>query len=221
MKSELSVRLKMIADMASGCAAGDRRLIDVGSDHGMLSIYCLKNGSFDYAILTDINDGPAKRASDAVRDNCLEERVEVRVTDGLAGVEVRSGDVIVMAGLGGNNIRDIIERFGNEQREVLSKVTFVLQPQKSLPELREWLSLRGYLISDEECCFESGFYYCVLCVKYTGEVHPLTDREIYYGPVMLTRFDERRDYKEFLDRVFSVRARGDERIRGVLEDLNE
>lgn len=221
MKSDLTVRLKMIADMACKNVSESRRIIDVGSDHGMLSVYCLKNGCFDSAVLTDINPGPAQRSRQTIEDNCLSSKAEVRVTDGLKGVEIRNGDVVVMAGLGGLNMRDIIEQFEIDNPDREGDVTFILQPQKSLPELREWLSFKGYRITDEECCFESGFYYCVLCVKYSGEVKKLTDREIYYGPVMLTKFDERKDYKDFLDRVYGVRARGDERIRRVLEELHE
>ena len=220
MKLDLPVRLKLIADMASTYSVQGSRLIDVGSDHGLLSTYCLKNSLFDGAILTDINEGPAARSEEAIRDNCLEDRAKVFCTDGLNGVDVKSGDVVVMAGLGGNNIRDIIERFMAEGQSA-DGVTFVLQPQKSIPELREYLASRGFVIEDEECCFESGFYYCVLCVKYTGVAHELTDREIYYGPVMLTKFGERMEYKKFLDRVFEMRARGDKRIRQVLEDQHE
>ena len=218
MRSELPVRLKLIADMAglhSGCGS---RLIDVGSDHGLLPVYCLKNGIFDRAVLTDINEAPAARAKEAIADNCLDSRAHVICTDGLDGVEVMPGDVVVMAGLGGNNIRDIIARLASRDGDVLKDITFVLQPQKSIPELREYLSKNGFVIIDEECCRESGFYYCVLCVKYKGFITALTDREIYYGPVMMTKFDERREYKEFLDRVYSVRARGDKRIAKVLEE---
>ncbi|MBP5262464.1 MAG: SAM-dependent methyltransferase [Clostridiales bacterium] len=221
MRSELPVRLKMIADLASGYAKEGSRLIDVGADHGLLSVYCLKNGFFENAVLTDVNEGPAARARSAIGDNCLTGRAEVIVTDGLDNVEIQSGDVVVMAGLGGLNMRDIMGRLQDRPQDILKSVTFVLQPQKSLPELREWLSLNGYLIVDEECCFEAGFYYCAICVQYKGEVHPLSDREIYYGPVMLDRFDQRQEYKEFLDRVFDLRSRSDGRIKRVLEDWNE
>ena len=218
MRNDLSVRLKMIADMASKYGTDTSRVIDVGSDHGQLSVYLLKNNSFATALLTDINEGPIQRSTAAVSDNLLEDRADTMVTDGLSGIAVRTGDVIVMAGMGGNNIRDIIDRFREENGSISDDITFVLQPQKSLPELREWLSLNGLKIVDEDCCHESGFYYCVLCVKYTGEAVSLTDREIYYGPVMLGRFDVYPEYKAFLDRVFEVRARGDKRLKKMLED---
>ncbi len=218
MKNDLTVRLRLIADLSRTYAVPGSRIIDVGSDHGMLPVYCLKNGIFARAVLTDINEAPAARAAAAVADNCLSDRAEVVCTDGLDGVDLRRNDVVVMAGLGGNNIRDIIARIIQRDGDILKGVTFILQPQKSIPELREYLSANGFDISDEECCFESGFYYCVLCVKYTGVPYELTDRELYYGPVMMTKFGERKEYKEFLDRVYSVRARGDKRIAKVLEE---
>ncbi len=221
MKNDLTVRLRLIADLSRNYAVPESRIIDVGSDHGMLPVYCLKNGIFGRAVLTDINEAPAARSASAVADNCLSDRAEVICTDGLDGVELCRNDVVVMAGLGGNNIRDIIARLITRDGDILKDVTFILQPQKSIPELREYLAVSGFDIDDEECCFESGFYYCVLCVKYTGKPRGLTDREIYYGPVMLKKFGERREYKEFLDRVYGVRARGDKRIAKVLEEPYE
>ena len=220
MKSGLPKRIQMNADMAEKYASGERRIIDVGADHGLLSIHLLKKGAFDQALLTDINEGPASRARQAIEDNLLTDKADVVVTDGLNGIAMKNGDVIVIAGMGGLNVRDIIDHFEEENGGAREDITFVLQPQKSLPQLREWLADKGYKIVDEECCEETGFYYCVLCVKYIGERVLLTDREIYYGPVMLTKFDERKDYKEFLDRVFELRARSDARLRGVLEGLN-
>ncbi|SCW42782.1 tRNA (adenine22-N1)-methyltransferase [Ruminococcaceae bacterium YRB3002] len=218
MNRDLPARLKTIAGMASLHAKG-RRVIDVGSDHGLLSIYLLKNGLFEKAVLTDINEGPAARSEGAIRANLLSDRAEVLCTDGLAGVSVGPDDTIVMAGMGGLNIRDIITRYRDTVSDIPSDVRFILQPQKSLPELREWLSLEGFEIEDEDAVEEGGFFYCILCVKYTGGCVTLTDRELYYGPVMLGRFDERPEYKAFLDRVFAVRSRSDNRLARVLEEM--
>ena len=218
MRSDLPVRLKMIADLASRYNVSGR-LIDVGADHGLLSVYCLKNGIFNEAVLTDINEGPLSKADEAIRSNLLMEKANTVLTDGLDGVNVKEGDVIVMAGMGGLNIKDIIGRFKDSMGQVPDDVTFILQPQKSIPELREWLYGNGFVIDDEVACFESGFYYCALSVKYSGKELSLSDREIYYGPVMLTKFERYPEYKAFLDRVYQVRARGDKRIRDVLEGM--
>ena len=218
MRYDLTVRLKMIADLASRYKVSGR-LIDVGADHGLLSVYCLKNDVFTEAVLTDINEGPLSRADEAIRSNLLSEKASTMLTDGLDGVEVNDGDVIVIAGMGGLNIKDIIGRFIKDHDSIPKDITFILQPQKSIPELREWLYGNGFVIDNEEACFETGFYYCVLSVKYSGKELSLSDREIYYGPVMLTKFERYPEYKAFLDRVYQVRARGDKRIRDVLEGM--
>ena len=217
MRAELTAKLNRIAETAGRYSVPGSTLIDVGSDHGLLSVYCLRNDMFERAVLTDINQGPADRSLAAIRENLLEDRAEVMVTDGLSGVPVGDNDVVVIAGMGGNNIRDIIGRFMDDH-VIPDGVRFILQPQKSVPELRQWLSDNAFEIIDEDCVSESGFYYCILVVEYSGVVTKLTDGEIYYGPVMLGRFDEYPDYKAFLDRVYEVRSRGDMRLRKLLEE---
>ena len=71
---ELPVRLKMISKFVSDAASDGSRLIDVGSDHGLLSVYCLKQGICSTAVLTDINEGPLMRSAQSIKDNCLEDR---------------------------------------------------------------------------------------------------------------------------------------------------
>ncbi|MBR2524527.1 MAG: SAM-dependent methyltransferase [Clostridiales bacterium] len=218
MRAELTARLNRIAETAGRYSVPGSTLIDVGSDHGLLSVYCLRNDMFERAVLTDINQGPADRSLAAIRENLLEDRAEVMVTDGLSGVPVGDNDVIVIAGMGGNNIRDIIGRFMEDHPEFPSGVRFILQPQKSVPELREWLSDKGFEIKDEDAVYEAGFYYCVLVVEYIGTVTGLSDEEIYYGPRMLEKLDRYPDYRDFLERVFEMRARGDTRLKKVLEE---
>ena len=60
----LSPRLKAVHDMAVEDESGltERRIIDVGSDHGHLSLYSLINDNFAQAVLTDIHKAPAQRS---------------------------------------------------------------------------------------------------------------------------------------------------------------
>lgn len=219
--SDITLRLKMIADMASKNSPDAARLIDVGADHGLLSVWCLKNGIVRTALLTDINEGPLGKAKSAISDNNLTGRADVMLTDGLDNVTLADGDIIVIAGMGGNNIMDILGRTAARGFDGAKDLTFYLQPQKSLPELREWLSSSGFEFVDEEYVQESGFYYCALCVKYTGKAAMLSDEEIYYGPLMLGKFDRYPEYKDFLDRVYRVRARGDSRLAELIRRIDD
>lgn len=217
--NNINSRLKMIIDMASVNSPNAERLIDVGSDHGLLSVWCIKHGIAKTALLTDINEGPLEKSKQAISDNNIADRADVLLTDGLDNVVLKDGDIVVIAGMGGNNIMDIVGRACDRRFDGALDVTFYLQPQKSLPELREWLSGRGFVIIDEEYVNEAGFYYCALCVKYKGGAADLSDEEIYYGPVMLKKFDRYPEYKKFLDRVYKVRARGDGRLAELMRRM--
>ena len=77
-----------------------RRIIDVGSDHGHLSLYSLINDNFAQAVLTDIHKAPAQRSEDTLRVYGYADRTEVYCTDGLDGVELKRGDIVVMTQAG-------------------------------------------------------------------------------------------------------------------------
>lgn len=221
----LSPRLKAVHDMAvSGASEDARRLIDVGSDHGHLSLYALINDDIDEAILTDIHEAPAKRSEETLRLYGFAGRTKVYCTDGLDGVDLQKGDIIVMAGLGGNNMIDIMTRVKErEDAELLKSLTWCLQPQKSSDRLRAYLFGNGFDIIDENSCEDRGLYYVILKVRYSGIPREYTLKEKYYGPVILKRIDNGEPvvlkYKERLDNRFALSQRGDEEIRRMLEEV--
>ena len=221
----LSPRLKAVHDMAvSGASEDARRLIDVGSDHGHLSLYALINDDIDEAILTDIHEAPAKRSEETLRLYGFAGRTKVYCTDGLDGVDLQKGDIIVMAGLGGNNMIDIMTRVKErEDAELLKSLTWCLQPQKSSDRLRAYLFGNGFDIIDENSCEDRGLYYVILKVRYSGIPREFTLKEKYYGPVILERIINGEPvvlkYKERLDNRFALSQRGDEEIRRMLEEV--
>ena len=221
----LSPRLKAVHDMAvSGASEDARRLIDVGSDHGHLSLYALINDDIDEEILTDIHEAPAKRSEETLRLYGFAGRTKVYCTDGLDGVDLQKGDIIVMAGLGGNNMIDIMTRVKErEDAELLKSLTWCLQPQKSSDRLRSYLFGNGFDIIDENSCEDRGLYYVILKVRYSGIPREFTLKEKYYGPVILERINNGEPvvlkYKERLDNRFALSQRGDEEIRRMLEEV--
>lgn len=223
MSGELSVRLTDVFDTAVEGKRGIR-LIDVGSDHGHLALHALKTGAASEVICTDIHEAPAQRTERCLAEAGFSQVSRTFCTDGLQGIHILPGDVIVMAGLGGNNMIDImkevIPRTGDE---VLSEVTWCLQPQKSAELIREFLSFEGFAILEEKVSAERGFYYPILKTSYDGVRRELTPREKYYGPVLVRKFKEKDpsviEYFLRLDDRYKIRARGDTEVRKMLEDL--
>ncbi|MEA4888257.1 MAG: class I SAM-dependent methyltransferase [Clostridiaceae bacterium] len=175
MTAVLSPRLKAAADLVPACEC----VFDIGTDHAWLPIWLVQNGRCRRAVAADLRTGPLERAARHIHDADLDEQIEVAQTDGLQGLDCGSSDVIVLAGLGGNEIMRILENRNPACRSL------ILQPMKSLPELRGWLYGQGYRIERESLPYDRGRYYPVMSCVYTGQKEDLALLEAWAGPVLL------------------------------------
>ena len=220
MKDYLPLRLKAVYDTVSSDLKG--RLIDVGSDHGYLALYTLEQGT-DRVVCTDIHKAPAEKTMKCLKDNGFEDRSEVFCTDGLDGVDLLEGDVIVMAGLGGNNMTDIMKRVvDGRDSNIVKSLVWCLQPQKSIDVLREYFSKEGFEITDERVCFDRGIFYPIVKAVYTGVPYELSLSDKYYGKVFQKRFESKeKDVMEYfvrLDSRYKIRARGDGEVSELIKE---
>ncbi len=214
----MSERLMTVISLIGSPAV---RVIDVGSDHGKLAAWCLLEDIAETAVCTDIHKDPAERTRQCLDDYLLSGRSEVYCTDGLSGVELRKGDVVVMAGLGGNNMIDIMEAAAASAPEaVMKEILWVLQPQKSIERVRKYLAQKGYVIKDEKTCIDRDIFYQMMCCSYTGVPYELTLKEIYYGPVFMKKAAEGDElvkaFHRHMDDIYKIRARGDSEIARML-----
>ncbi len=151
----LSKRLEALAGLVSTGA----RICDVGCDHGWLSIALVQSGRIPGAIAMDVNRGPLEAARAHVEACCLQERIDLRLSDGLAGLKPGEADSVVIAGMGGS----LIMRILSEGEAVLESVReLVLGPQSEVPAVRRFLRLRGWTITQEEMILEDGKYYFLM-----------------------------------------------------------
>ena len=222
---QLSVRLETVFEAVRDSRAWLERgrVIDIGSDHGFLSVRCLEEGVSDYAVCTDIHKGPAMKSLDSLEQAGFKDRCRVEVTDGLDGISLDPNDIVVIAGMGGLNIIDIFTRIIKDNPEdVLKRCGYVIQSQKSTHLVRSFFADKGFVFADEKVCKDRGFFYNVIRLEYTGIPYKLSMRQMYYGPCLLNKDDELTgEYFAHLDEVFAVRARGDEDIRAMLEEEYE
>lgn len=170
---ELSKRLQFIAQYIDKCES----LIDVGTDHGYIPIYAVKNNLCNKAIASDINKDPIKKAKINSALEGTSDKVEVRLGGGLEVIEKGEVEGVVIAGMGGNLIRDILEK----DKEKLSMFKFlILQPAQNPEVLREYLYTNGYEILKEDLCIDEGIYYELFKVKKNDKVEKTNLHSIYY-----------------------------------------
>jgi Predicted SAM-dependent methyltransferase len=157
------------------------RVVDVGTDHGYIPIYLIKNKRIPNAIAMDIGKGPLERAKTNIQKENLELYIETRLSDGVQALYAKEADTMIIAGMGGGLVKKIIE----EGREVLKMVReYILQPQSDIEMVRKYLEQEGYTIKEERMVLEDGKFYPIMRVCSGIEKYK---REIYYkyGKILL------------------------------------
>ena len=129
---ELSPRLRLAADLVPEGA----RLADVGTDHAYLPACLLMEGKIPSAIAADLREGPLSRARETAAEYGCGDRMAFRLCDGLSGIRPEKTDAVVIAGMGGETIAQILEAAPWVRTR---KIPLVLQPMSSIPELRQRL----------------------------------------------------------------------------------
>lgn len=172
----LSLRLQAVLDLVRGSQT--KVLADIGTDHAYLPIEAVRAGFCQKAIACDINKGPLDIAAANINGAGLAGLVETRLGNGLAPVKLNEADCVVIAGMGGMRIWNILQD-APEKAQFAKKL--ILQPQQSIDALRKNLHQAGYKISAEPLIYEDGRFYTILVAHYTGQVVPWTAPEYFIG----------------------------------------
>lgn len=183
----LAPRLLTIAQMIDhGTVA------DIGTDHALLGIYLVQKQIAARAIVTDINSGPLGRAMEAVRNSGLSQHIEVRQGDGLKPIASSEVDTIVIAGMGGTVISEIIAFDWGKSESYRS---FVLQPMTKPELLRAVLAARGWSILGEQVILDREQWYVIMRCCPSRKPYILSDLELEVGPhILLADTPVKRDY---------------------------
>jgi tRNA (adenine22-N1)-methyltransferase len=163
-----------------------RVIADIGTDHGYLPISLLKRGKCQKVIATDVKPGPLKNVSKNVFKFGMGDQIEIRMGDGLEPIKLCEADVIIISGMGGALISEILKR-GLHKAEKTGAL--VLQPMNGIFELREFLYRHGFDIYEEGLCLEEGKIYHVVLARYDGVVREKSLLEIAVGEKLIQNQD--------------------------------
>lgn len=187
---ELSPRLEKIASLIPNGSS----LADVGTDHAYIPVYCVEKEIIKSALAMDVNEGPLCRARSSIEKYGFEDKIKTRLSDGLLNLSPLEADVIVIAGMGGLLIREIIDKGKNV---IDDNTLLILQPMIAPVELRTYLYTSGFYIEDEYVVREENKFYNIFKVK-KGDFTP-SDIDIYIGKNLSKNspdtFDSYLDYK--------------------------
>ncbi len=103
---ELSKRMYMVASMVDKGGS----VADIGCDHAYVSIYLIEQNIAAKVIAMDVRTGPLDIAKKNINSHGLSDKIEVRLSDGLEKLSIGEVNTVIIAGMGGQLIIDIIDR---------------------------------------------------------------------------------------------------------------
>ena len=175
---KLSKRLQTIADFVKKNSV----VADIGTDHAHIPIYLIENNIIDKAYACDINKGPLEKAKENIANFGVSENIVLRLSNGLDKMSNKEVDTIIIAGMGGELIIDILNR-GKVFFD--KKNTFILSPHTKVDEVRDYLIRNGFKIIKEDMCIDEGKFYTVMEVRYTENTVMNSEAELLYGKFLI------------------------------------
>lgn len=173
----LSKRMKAVVDMIPPQSCN---IADIGCDHAYVSIYLKRALKAEKVIAMDVRKGPLDIARKNIFERGLKESIDVRLSDGLSKLVPGEVDTIIIAGMGGLLIKDILLR-GMDKLNISNPPVLILQPQSDIREVRIFLYSVSYHIEQEMMLKEDGKYYTVIRAVYGKEDCFDREEDITYG----------------------------------------
>lgn len=223
---ELGERLTRVASFVPNGS----KVCDVGSDHAYLPVYLIQNDQISCAIAGEVVEGPFLSAKQTVRDYRMENRIEVRLGDGLQILSKEDEiTAVTICGMGGELISRILEA-GYSGSHLNGRERLILQPNVAEHFVREWLMNHSYQIVDETVVSDNHRLYEIIVAEPVGKRVEYTELELKYGPILLQQPSElsvakwnrmNRKNKEILEQLQKSKAPQLEKIEQFEKAFNE
>ena len=212
---ELKGRLKLIADKIPQC----KIIADIGTDHAYIPIYAVQNGLCKKALATDIRKGPVEIAQKNIGQYGLQEYIEARLGNGIEPVTENEIDVIVIAGMGGTLMEEIL--FNGFQKARKAKL-LILQPMNAVEVVRKWLYESGFEISNEALAQEGSKIYNVICSNWSGHCRQYDEYYYYVGIMLLNESDPLlKNYLQKKLKLLEIKIDGIEKTKNKPDDIQK
>ncbi|MBO5460405.1 MAG: SAM-dependent methyltransferase [Ruminococcus sp.] len=181
---ELSKRMQAVADLVT---VGNK-VADIGTDHAYIPIYLIEENISPAVIAMDINEGPLEIAENHIKENQLQEKIQLRLSNGFEKLKPYEAETAVIAGMGGALVIRILDTY----RDVTDSMKeIILQPQSEIAKVRKYLLEEGFSILEEDMVVEDGKYYPMMKVCISSDKKSLcelwNEAELEYGKLLLEK----------------------------------
>lgn len=162
-----------------------RVVADIGTDHALLPIHLVGSGRAPRAIATDVSPASLAKARAAVAAAGLSERIALRRGFGLSTLRPGEAAVLVLAGLGGLSIAQILAEGYAAAR---AAEQLLLQPMRHAEELRRRLAAGGFRLANEVLARERQRFYVIMAAE-PGPMPAYPEALLAVGPLLVARPD--------------------------------
>ncbi len=168
-------------------------VVDVGADHGILTKLMLTKNKAKFVYATDISAPSLKKAEMLIEHSGLQNRCSCVVSDGLNAFSSDfKSDLVVIAGMGGN---EVVKILSNIKNQAFNK-RYLLQPVQDFCIVREFLSENNFIIEKDITVEEKGKFYAIILCKKTSYSKQLSQTQCYFG--LNCNTDTQIDYINFV-----------------------
>ncbi|MBR7162546.1 MAG: tRNA (adenine(22)-N(1))-methyltransferase TrmK [Clostridia bacterium] len=174
MPIRIDERLTAIATLVKGGAVAD-----VGCDHGKLGYYLVSTDRAERVIATDISAPSLQKAQELAFDNGVSHLMETRLGDGLSPIKSNEVGTVVIAGLGGDVMAEILSSARLDGKEYEH---FILSPNTHPEKVRRELAHSNHTIVTDNLTECAGKYYTIISTELNKDYKEALDEDqILYG----------------------------------------
>ena len=168
---------------------------DIGCDHCYVLIKGVLENKINKGIGIEVVPGPYQQGKSNIKENKLEEYLDIRLGSGLKPLHINEAEICVIGGMGGQLIKYILEE-DLEKAQAFTRL--ILQPMGSERELRKFLINNGWKIIEEDILISDRLYLYIVAER--GEQNLENDFLYEIGPVLTKKKSQGKE-KYVLDKI--------------------
>ena len=195
---------------------------DIGTDHGIVPYELIKSNKAKKVIASDISEKSLDKLREKLDYLDEPEKIILNVSDGLDNLNEYQVDTIIISGMGGNLIVDIL----NKNIDVAKSANcLILGANNSLSVLRKFLHDNSFEIIEEVDLFENDKYYQIIKVK-VGKQLFLNEYEYEFGKFLIDNKSE--NLKQYIQQqvdnkktiLWNISEKDSDNVKNAIDNIN-
>ena len=183
---------------------------DIGTDHGIVPYELVKSAKAKKVIASDISEKSLDKLREKLDYLDEPEKIVLNVSDGLDNLNEYQVDTIIISGMGGNLIVDIL----NKNLDIAKSANcLILGANNSVALLRRFLHENSFEIIEEVDLFENDKYYQIIKAK-VGKQLFVNEYEYEFGKYLID------NKSEYLKKYINQQIENKNNILSNLSDKN-